>query len=342
MVAELTAATVVLVAIAAEMLHARRCRRVAPLAFGPHGRPSTWARLAPLFRVTALGALCWGLMTLMLLPPKVHVAEELPEAELKHLMLVLDVSPSMRLEDAGPQGKETRRRRVFSLMESFFKRVVVQQYRVSVVAFYNGAKPVVVDTKDAEVVRNILDELPMEYAFSPGKTDIFSGLEEAAKIARPWNPNSTTIILLSDGDTVPATGMPKLPASVEHVVVVGVGDPVTGKFIDGRQSRQDTSTLRQIAARLQGFYHNGNENHLSTALVKRVSSGQSKSKLEQLTRREFALIACAFGALVYALLPVLLHFAGTAWKPGVPVARDRAAAARGRGNRFRQPWAEAV
>src|SRR4029079_6796839 len=98
----------------------------------------------------------------------------------------------------------------------------------SVVACYNGAKPVVVDTKDLEVVRNIFGELPLQYAFPAGKTDLFSGLTEAAKIAQPWQPKSTLLLLLSDGDTVPATGMPKLPASIAAVLVVGVGDPRAG------------------------------------------------------------------------------------------------------------------
>ena len=318
MVAELTTCAVMIVAVGAEMLHSRRCRRVAPLAFGPSRKPAVWARSAPLLRVAALGALCWGLVTLMLLNPKVHTAEEVPEGELKHVMLVLDVSPSMRLQDAGPQKDASRRKRAFALMESFFNRVAIQQYRISVLAVYNGAKPVVIDTKDVEVVRNILDDLPMQYAFTAGETDIFSGLEEAAKTVRPWEPRSTTVILISDGDTVPATGMPKMPASVANVLVVGVGDPVTGKFIDGKQSRQDTSTLRQIALRLGGVYHNGNEHHLSTSVINSLTKGKGKSKLEQLTRREYALIACGFGAAVYALLPLLLHFAGTRWNPGVP------------------------
>ena len=316
MVAAWATCGVAILAIVAELLHARRCRRLAPLAFGPTGRPIAWVYAAPPLRVAALSALCWGLITLLLLPPKVHVAEAVAEHEIKHVMLVLDVSPSMRLQDAGPELDQSRRKRAFSLMESFFKRVSVQQYRVSVVAVYNGAKPVVVDTRDIEVVRNILDDLPMEYAFSAGKTDIFSGLEEAAKIAHPWPPRSTTVILISDGDTVPATGMPKMPAAVANVVVVGVGDPVSGKFIDGQQSRQDTSTLRQVALRLSGIYHNGNEKHLSTTLIRKLSKTKDKSAFEQLTLREYALIACAFGAIVYTLLPLLLHIAGTAWRPG--------------------------
>ena len=323
MVAELTTCAVLIVALAAELWHAQRCHRLAPLAFGPSKQPATWSRATPLLRVASLAALCWGLVTLMLLAPKVHTAEAVPDSELKHVMLVLDVSPSMRLQDAGVQQDQSRRQRAFSLMESFFKRIAIQQYRISVVAVYNGAMPVVVDTRDVEVVHNILDDLPMEYAFTAGKTDIFAGLEEAAKLARPWNPRSTTIILLSDGDTVPATGMPKMPASVANVLVVGVGDPVTGKFINGQQSRQDSSTLRQIAARLGGVYHNGNENHLSTAVIKQLTATKGRSELEQLTRREFALIACGIGGVIYAILPLLLHFAGTRWNPGVRVSRQQ-------------------
>jgi Ca-activated chloride channel family protein len=212
--------------------------------------------------------------------------------------------------------------RARDVMESFFKRVPIEQYRISVVAVYNGAKPVVIDTTDVDVVRNILNDLPMHHAFQVGKTDIFAGLEEAAKIARPWNPRSATVILVSDGDTVPATGMPKMPASVGHVVIVGVGDPVTGKFIDGRQSRQDTSTLRQVAVRLGGTYHNGNEKHLATDLLKQLTMAHAESPLDRLTRREYALAACGAGASVLAFLPVLLHFAGTRWRPGVRVPRE--------------------
>ena len=322
MVALLAACTVVIFASAAEMIHYRRCRRLAPLAFGPTGSPAIWARCAPLLRIVALAALSWGLVTLLQLEPKVHTAKEVAGHELKHVMLVLDVSPSMRLQDAGVEMDQSRRQRAFVLMESFFRRIAIQQYRISVIAVYNGAKPVVVDTRDVEVVRNILDDLPMQFAFPAGKTDLFSGLAEAAKLARPWNPRSTTLILLSDGDTVPATGMPKMPASVANVLVVGVGDPVSGSFIDGKHSRQDTSMLRQIATRLGGEYHNGNEKHLSTAIIKRLTETKGRSKLEQLTQREFALLACGGGGAIYAILPFLLHFAGTRWTPGVRVTQQ--------------------
>jgi Ca-activated chloride channel family protein len=320
MVEGLVTAGAVLLCALAELLHLRRCRALAALAFGPRRRPAVWARSAPVLRTLAAGLLAFGLSTLLLLTPKVHKIGAIPEGELHHLVLVLDVSPSMRLVDAGPGRKLSRMKRAREVMDSFFARVPVDQYRISVIATYNGAKPVVVDTKDLEVVRNILGDLPMHYAFPVGQTDIFAGLVEAARVAGPWRPRSTVVALVSDGDTVPATGMPKMPASVRKVLVVGVGDPITGSFIDGRQSRQDRSTLRQVATRLGGIYHDGNEHHLSSDTLQLLSSNPGESAFEKLTLREYALIATGLGALLLALLPVLLHRFGTRWRPGVQPA----------------------
>jgi Ca-activated chloride channel family protein len=315
--AELAALAMAILAASAESLHAQRCRRLARLAFGPNGRPAAWARFAPASRVAAVAALCWGLVTLLELTPKVHVAETVPDKERRHILIVLDVSPSMRLKDAGPTADQSRMKRASVVMDSFLERVPVELYLLSVVACYNGSKPVVVDTKDLEVVRNIFGDLPMHHAFPSGKTDLFSGLAEAARIAHPWQPRSTLLLMLSDGDTVPAVGMPKMPASIADVLIVGVGDPRQGSFIDGRMSRQDASTLRQIAARLGGFYHDGNEKHLSSVLLSELTVIPRKSTFEQLTRREYALLASGLGAMVLALLPVFLHRFGTRWRPGV-------------------------
>lgn len=323
----LVALGVLVLTLCAEALHARRVRRLARLAFGPRLRPAPWARGAGVLRALAAAAVAWGLLTLLVVEPKKHSASDAVlqrGRDYKHVLLVLDVSPSMRLVDAGPSGEQSRMQRAREVMESFFKRVPLEQYRISVVAVYNGAKPVVIDTTDVEVVRNILGDLPLHFAFRSGKTQLFDGLEEAARIAQPWNPRSTTLIVVSDGDTVPARGMPKLPASIGGVLVVGVGDPVTGRFIDGGQSRQDVSTLRQIATRLGGTFHNGNEKHLSSTLIGDLTQGPGEGPLERLTLREYALFACALGAGLLACLPLLLALAGTRWRPGRKPRASRA------------------
>ena len=56
-----------LLAGVAESLHARRCRRVARLAFGPGGKPREWTRAAPWIGMAASGALAWGLITLVVM-----------------------------------------------------------------------------------------------------------------------------------------------------------------------------------------------------------------------------------------------------------------------------------
>jgi Ca-activated chloride channel family protein len=322
MVALLIACAIVVAVTAAEVLHARRCRKVAALAFGPSGRPAFWVYAAPPLRVLAMAALTWGLVTLLGLIPRPRQAGVIAEADYRHLLLVLDVSPSMRLEDAGPTGKQSRRKRAADVLRSFFQRIPVDHYRMTVVAVYSDAKPVVVATTDLEIVSNILNDLPMDHAFKAGPTNLFAGLEEAAKQARPWRPHSALLMVVSDGDTVPSTGLPRMPDSVSNVVLIGVGDVVAGRSIDGHQSRQDVFTLRQLATRYGGTYHNGNDKQLPTDLVQRVAAVAGKTAFDRLTRREYAMIAVATGAAVLTLLPLLLHYAGTRYVPGVPLTKE--------------------
>jgi Ca-activated chloride channel family protein len=337
MLPELLATLAALVVAAAEILHVRRYRRLARLAFGPSERPEVWARSAGAARALSAALLTWGLVTLMMLPPKVRRAEQVSDSDRRHLVIVYDVSPSMRLVDAGPDGSQSRRQRAAEVIGSIFKRAPMDQFLVSVIACYTGSKPVVVDTKDLDVVRNIFDELPMDHAFTAGETDLFSGLEEASRIAHPWVPRTASLILLSDGDTVPSTGMPTLPASINEVLIIGVGDPRNGSFINGGQSRQDAGMLRQIAARLGGTYHDANESHIPSDLVARLTLIPEPSPFERLSRREYALLASASGASMLALLPLLLHHSGTRWRPGTPRPdRPVRAARRGHQTTLRQ------
>ncbi len=328
----LAAGAAFVVAIAAEAIHFARVRRLAPLAFGPRaGGLLATASFAALGRMLGLTLLAFGLAVLAVLPAKSHKATVLREADYKHLVLVLDVSPSMQLKDAGPGGVQTRAARAADLLYSFFERVSAEKYKTTVIAFYTDAKPVVKDTTDREVVRNILTELPMRHAFKTGESDLFSGLKMAAEVAKPWNPGSAVVMVISDGDTVPNTGMPKMPASVGvNVVMVGVGNPVSGKSVGGHQSRQDASTLRQTAVRLNGTYHDGNDKHLSTELVTRIDERATPPDADRVSLREYALWAVGLGASLVGLVPAALAALGTGWAPGRRpgvVRRERSALA---------------
>jgi len=308
----------------AESLQARRVRRIANLAFGPGGRPAAWARAAPALRVLAAAATAFGLTALLLLPPAARGSRAIEEKRVRHLLLVLDVSPSMQLADAGPKGDEPRRRRAAELVRSVLQRVPAGQYRVSVVAVANGALPVVEQSRDPEVLANILDDLPLSYAFPAGKTDLFAGLNEAARMARDWRPGSTTVLVVTDGDTVPATGLPRMPPSVSGMLLVGVGDVQSGRFIDGHMSRQDAGTLRQVAVRAGGVYHDGNARHVPTDALVALGMVPQPRLLDRLGLRELAIALAAAGSALLALLPALLESCGTGWRPGVRRSRGEA------------------
>jgi Ca-activated chloride channel family protein len=314
---EIISASVAVLAVAGEFAHSRRTARLASLAFGPGMRPRRWTKVAPALRVLAITSAAWALTILCVIEPKVFKVREAAANQQRHVVIVLDVSPSMKLDDAGIDGKQRRSKRASELMFSFFKRVPMELVKLTVIATYTGAKPVVVDTRDVAVVRNILDDLPLDHAFDSGKTDLFSGIREAARIAHPWERDSTTILILSDGDSVPPAGMPKLPPSVADVVLVGVGDPRAGKFINGYQSRQQAAAMQQIAVRLHGTYHDGNQHQLPTELLRRMIAVPEPGFFEKLTLREYALFALGAGAFALALLPWLLHFRGASWRPGV-------------------------
>lgn len=320
MVVAIVTAIAFALSLLAEWLHWRRTRRLAGLAFGPSRRPTLLGQLSPWIRVASQTGLAWGLAMLMSLEPRTVGGVDVNPQQPRHVVILLDVSPSMRLQDAGNDKQLVRMQRARELIESLFDRVPIQQYRLSVIAFYDKAIPVVIDTKDIEVVKNCFADIPLHYAFKGKQTNLFAGLEAAANLARPWNPQSTILIVVTDGDTVPATGMPKLPASIARTLLVGIGDPISGKFIDGRQSRQDVSTLRQVANRLGGEFHNGNEQHISTAAIQRLTAQNGKKGFRELTLRDYALLAVIAGGAVLALLPLALHYFGTRWRPGKEVA----------------------
>ncbi len=320
--AEFATAGVLILATGAETIHLFRTRRLASLAFGPQKKPAFWAHAAAPMRILAYGLLCWGLITLMRVPPRTHNSLEIESAKQRHVILLVDVSPSMRLVDAGPEGLQSRTQRGATILESLFDRVPIRQYKLSVVAFYNEAIPVVIDTTDLEVVKNCLNDLPMYFAFKGKDTDLFKGLNKAAEIAKPWQPESTILLVISDGDSVPSTGMPTMPKSISNVLLVGVGDPVSGKFIAGKNSRQDVSTLRQVATRLQGDFHNGNAQHVSSAVISKLTQKVGKRRWEDLGKREYAMLAIGIGITILCLLPMALHYLGTFWQPGLRVATD--------------------
>jgi Ca-activated chloride channel family protein len=225
------------------------------------------------------------------------------------------------LKDAGEGHTQTRAQRASVVAQSILERIDLERTGLSVVAFYTGAKTVVVDTFDLAVVKNVLDDLPLEMAFDPGKTNLIDGVKETSAVAQNWAPGSTTLLIVSDGDTVPDTGLPHLPPAIRDALVLGVGSSGAGIYIDGHLSRQDSSTLRQLAVRLSGNYFDANERQMPTKDLFALAQGLPERRNQRASSREWALAAIGVGASMLAILSVALALAGSPWPVRSPASR---------------------
>lgn len=316
MVIWLVPIVVAVLAALAEWAHARRQKRIAYLAFGAVGKPRPWVAAVPAIRVVAITLLFWGLLVLWQLDGSPWLSQghqDRAKKNIHHLVIALDVSPSMQIKDAGPKGDISRAQRARDLLRSILERLNQRQTKVSVVAFYGKARPVVVDTNDGEVVDNILDDLPLEQAFAAGKTNMYEGINTAAEIAKTWRRGSATLVLASDGDTLPATAIPRLPSSIFNTLILGVGNPRRGTQIDGHSSRQDTESLRRLALQLRGTYNDGNQRHVRTEDLDRFVASLPVASHGNLELRDWALLAVALSAALLALVsPALAAFGAPA------------------------------
>lgn len=309
----LSAALLVLLFSAlAELLHARRVRVVARLAFGPEGAARRWTFVAPFLRCLALTGFAWGLAVMWQLQQAAKDGKPADTKEPVRLVFVADLSPSMYLKDAGPEGKSTRQQRMREEVEAVLMRVG-GDLRYGVVGFYTEARSVVMDARDPELVRNVFDGLPVQYVMKAGSTDLGSAINAAVKVVEGLPAQTVRLVIFTDGDTVPLQPILPRPKSVKDVLVLGVGNPRKGTFIAGHQSRQDAEVLAAVARALRGAYYDVNEKHLPTDalgdLVVRTPLPKSGLDLAQL-----AVLAMALGAAVLALLPVALQYCGAAWK----------------------------
>jgi Ca-activated chloride channel family protein len=168
-----------------------------------------------------------------------------------------------------------------------------------------------------------MDDLPLEIAFNPGQTNLLDGVRESVALARDWLPGTTTLLIVSDGDTVPDTGLTRLPPSIRDALVLGVGSNGAGINIDGHLSRQESSGLRQLAARLGGNYFDANERNVPSRELAMFARALPPRRDDKPGRREWALAAVTAGASILALLPAALAAFGSGWKPHARTAGRR-------------------
>ena len=308
-------------AASGEWLHVRRMARLGALAFGPVSRPRLWTRVVPVFRVLALAGIAWALVTLFAFNNRTRDRDRSANAT-RHLMVLLDVSPSMLLADAGDGGAETRNARAYAVLKSVLDRVPGDNVRFTAAGFYTEARLMVKECKDRELILHLTGGTPFHITYKPGKTDVLKSLNEAGDFMKDWERKSTTLLVISDGDSVPPSGLKPMPSSVSEVIFAGVGDPGRGTFIDGHLSRQDTANLSQLSRRLGGKFFDCNTRHLPTDALRKLNTEDPGAAKWRTDRRMAALIVLAASATVLCLIPVMLEYLGSAWRPRVQPFRN--------------------
>jgi len=300
----------------AEMRHARKVGAVSRLAFGRSAGPALWARSAPVVRTVGGALALWGALVLVNYDPVEVKAEPSPRAS-RQLLVVLDVSPSMNLQDAGPGvEKMTRTQWGGQVLQGILDRLDMKDTRISLVVFYTKALPLLQDTTDKNLVSSVMRGLPLYAAFKAGETDMQSGLDAAFQMAKGWARDSTTLVIISDGDVRMPGASRKAPPSIADTIVIGVGDPTRPTIIAGHSSRQEVWLLKQLAASLGGFYHEGNTRHLPSEIVDRLSMISPRVS-EMLGTREAGLFALGVGGSMVGLIgPALALF-------GLPAAHRK-------------------
>lgn len=299
-----------------EWLHSRRVRRVAALAFGPAERPRRWTLLVPWFRSLTLALMTWALVFLLLTSQPLFIdsegSDEVAEDEIEHTLLLCDLSPSMSLMDAGELGDLTRRAQMKKVLASIADRFG-KQVRYTLVCFYTKPVPIVKNASDLAILYNVLDDLPIEKAIGPGKTDLGAAINLGLEMVADYPEDSTTMIVITDGDTIELADLNVLPPSVKKTLVLGVGDTREGISIDGHLSRQDPTVLAYIASHLRGEYINVNQKLLESASMAHLVQGSSPMGNHRWTQADYARMLFIISACLYAFLPVLQEFFGSGW-----------------------------
>ena len=309
-IALLAAVAALLLATLGEWMHAKRTARIARLAFGETGRPARWTVIAPFVRVLGLTLTAFGAAILFQFDPIESDDTPNPRAS-RQLLVVLDVSPSMNLKDSGPD-TEKLMRGVWAgtVLQGILDRIDMKDTRISLIAFYTKALPMLQDTTDKNLLPNLMDGIPLYTAFKSGDTDMQSGSDAAFAMAKGWARGSTTLVVISDGDLTKTVNPGPRPASIADVIVIGVGDPVRGMVLSGHNSRQDAWVLKTLAGRLDGYYHDGNTKHLPSEIIDQLTMIAPRVG-DVLSLREAGLVALGFGCAALGLIGPLLLWFGT-------------------------------
>ena len=246
-------------------------RRLARFLYSmPHALPARWRRLVP-FCVTMIVLL---LLVLVLARPLTGPRPGTAERSGVDLVILLDVSKSMLVEDVAPN----RLGAVTKELREWLKNSA--QDRVSLVPFAGDAFVMSPLTFDYQSLDFVLEEVS-PHSITAGGTNVPVAIETATELLDKDNSNARVILLISDGENLEGDALAaasKAFADRITILTVGVGTAQGGpvpaddylrhpeipvakrRFIKDEygievRSRADERTLRGIADATGGRFY---------------------------------------------------------------------------------------
>jgi Ca-activated chloride channel family protein len=181
------------------------------------------------------------------------------------IMLVIDISKSMTIQDFRPNRLEAAKQVAKDFIAGRF------QDRIGIVIFSGDAYSLAPLTTDYKLLNSYIDEISFEKIDATG-TAIGSALAVATNRMRESDSKSKVIILLSDGDNTAGNIDPITAAEISQaydikIYTFGIGKDgrvPSGKDIFGRtlysENTLDETTLRKIAEIGEGDFYRASDN----------------------------------------------------------------------------------
>lgn len=251
-----------------------RHRQRLPFAFGAKEFPHTgteWLRFVP-------GALLSASLAMLIIclarPQKTNELAE-QSAEGIDIMLAIDISESMKIEDFKPNRLEAAKTVAHAFVEGRF------QDRIGLVVFAGEAFSLCPLTTDYVLLNRMIDEIDFSMITKPS-TAIGSALAVATNRLRESEAKSKVVILLSDGENTGGNIDPSVSAGLAKayglkIYTIGVGQD--GRVPFGKdpfgntmyvENAMDESTLRQLAEVGDGRYFRASNNQALVEVFKQI------------------------------------------------------------------------
>lgn len=181
------------------------------------------------------------------------------------IMLVIDISRSMTIQDFRPNRLEAAKKVAKDFIAGRF------QDRIGIVIFSGDAYSLAPLTTDYKLLNTYIDDISFDKIEASG-TAIGSALAVATNRMRESETQSKVVILLSDGDNTAGNIDPITAAEISHaydikIYTIGIGKEgrvPTGTNIFGQttydENTLDETTLRRIAEIGEGNFYRASDN----------------------------------------------------------------------------------